>query len=227
MRELNEIVVHCTATRPDWWKSKPTKSKVNEIRRWHTEDRGWSDIGYHYLIDRDGTVMEGRPLEKTGAHTKGRNKGSVGISLFGGFGGAADDQFLDNFTEDQERALSDLISQLRRDYPSITTVSGHSQYAPKACPCFSVPAWYSGAGKIEAKPIIQDKSPVERTSRAQSKTVQATVVQGASAVGGAVAAFQALDGTAQIIAMVGCFIIMALAMFILKERLKAWASGWR
>lgn len=227
MRELNEIVIHCTATRPDWWASRSTKAKVNEIRRWHVEDRGWSDIGYHYLIDRDGTVMEGRPLEKTGAHTKGRNKGSVGISLFGGFGGAADDQFLDNFTEDQERALSDLISQLRRDYPSITTVSGHSQYAAKACPCWSVPAWYNNAGKIQAAPLIKDNAPAERTSRAQSKTVQATVVQGASAIGGAVAAFQALDGTAQIIAMVGCFMIMALAMFILKERLKAWASGWR
>ena len=227
MRELNEIIIHCTATRPDWWASRSTKAKVNEIRRWHVEDRGWSDIGYHYLIDRDGTVMEGRPLEKTGAHTKGRNKGSVGISLFGGFGGAADDQFLDNFTEDQERALSDLISQLRRDYPSITTVSGHSQYAAKACPCWSVPAWYNNAGKIQAAPLIKDNAPAERTSRTQSKTVQATVVQGASAIGGAVAAFQALDGTAQIIAMVGCFVIMALAMFILKERLKAWASGWR
>jgi len=224
MRELNEIVIHCTATRPNWWSDKSSQDKVNEIRRWHVEDRGWSDIGYHYVIDRDGTVVKGRPLEKTGAHTKGRNKGSVGISLMGGFGGAADDQFLDNFTEDQEKALMKLIYDLQRNYPKLRLVSGHSQYAPKACPCFSVPAWYNNAGKIEAKPLIAS---TERTSRTQSKTVQATVVQGASAIGGAVAAFQALDGTAQIIAMVGCFVIMALAMFILKERLKAWASGWR
>ena len=228
MRQLNEIIIHCTATRPDWWASRSTKAKVNEVRRWHVEDRGWSDVGYHYLIDRDGTVMEGRPLEKTGAHTKGRNKGSVGISLFGGFGGAADDQFDDNFTVEQEVALRQLIGKLQEDYPSITKISGHSQYAPKACPCFSVPAWWTASGKkIEAAPLVKADAPVERTSRAQSKTVQATVVQGASAIGGAVAAFQALDGTAQIIAMVGCFLIMALAMFILKERLKAWASGWR
>lgn len=227
MRQLNEIIIHCTATRPDWWKGKSTKDKVAEVRRWHVEERGWRDIGYHYLIDRDGTVAKGRPLEQTGAHTKGKNTGTVGIALFGGFGGAADDQLLDNFTEDQEKALMKLIYDLQRNYPDLRTVSGHSQYAAKACPCFSVPAWYNNAGKIQAAPLIKDNAPAQRTSRAQSKTVQATVVQGASAVGGALAAFQALEGTAQIIALVGCFVIAGLAMFILKERLRKWAAGDR
>ena len=76
-------------------------------------------------------------------------------------------------------------------------------------------------------PVTAEKPATARTSPVQSKTVQASVVQGASAVGGAVAAFQALDGTAQIIAMTGCILITLLAMFIMKERLKAWASGWR
>ena len=76
-------------------------------------------------------------------------------------------------------------------------------------------------------PVVAEKPAPVRTSAVQSKTVQASVVQGASAVGGAVAAFQALDGTAQIIAMTGCVVIALLAMFILKERLKAWAAGWR
>jgi lysozyme len=76
-------------------------------------------------------------------------------------------------------------------------------------------------------PVIAEKPAPTRTSPVQSKTMQASVVQGASAVGGAVAAFQALDGTAQIIAMTGCILITLLAMFIMKERLKAWASGWR
>lgn len=81
MRDINEIIVHCTATRPDWWQGKSTSEKVDEIRRWHVEDRGWRDIGYHYLIDRDGTVAKGRPVEQVGAHCKGHNTGTIGISL--------------------------------------------------------------------------------------------------------------------------------------------------
>jgi lysozyme len=69
-------------------------------------------------------------------------------------------------------------------------------------------------------------TPKARTKPVKSKTVQASIVQGASAVGGAVAAFQSLDGTAQIIAMAGCVLIALTAAFILKERLRAWAAGW-
>jgi peptidoglycan L-alanyl-D-glutamate endopeptidase CwlK len=65
-----------------------------------------------------------------------------------------------------------------------------------------------------------------RTSAAQSRTVQASVVQGASAVGASVAALQALDGTAQIVVLGGTVLIAALSMYILRERLRAWASGW-
>jgi N-acetylmuramoyl-L-alanine amidase len=223
MRKINEIIVHCTATRPDWWAGKSAAAKVKEITRWHL-DRGWSDIGYHYLIDRDGTVVTGRPLDRTGAHVKGHNTGTVGISLFGGFGGSAGDSFADNFTEDQERALLDLIAKLKSDHPSITKISGHNQYAAKACPCFSVPAWLKKAQSPKMKPPVDTEKP---RALAQSKTMQASVVQGASAVGGAVAAFQALDGTAQIIAITGCILITLLAMYIMKERLKAWAAGWR
>jgi N-acetylmuramoyl-L-alanine amidase len=223
MRKIDEIIIHCTATRPDWWTGKSAAAKVKEITRWHL-DRGWSDIGYHYLIDRDGTVIAGRPLDRTGAHVKCHNTGTVGISLFGGFGGSAGDSFADNFTEDQERALLDLIAKLKSDHPSITKISGHNQYAAKACPCFSVPAWLKKAQSPKMKPPVDTEKP---RALAQSKTLQASVVQGASAVGGAVAAFQALDGTAQIIAMTGCVVIALLAMFILKERLKAWAAGWR
>lgn len=223
MRHIDEIIIHCTATRPDWWTGTSAEVKTNEVRNWHTS-KGWSDIGYHYLIDRDGTVVTGRPLDRTGAHVKGHNTGTVGISLFGGFGGSAGDSFADNFTEDQERALLDLIAKLKADHPSITKISGHNQYAAKACPCFSVPAWLKKAQSPKMKPPVDTEKP---RALAQSKTMQASVVQGASAVGGAVAAFQALDGTAQIIAMTGCVVIALLAMFILKERLKAWAAGWR
>ena len=76
----------------------------------------------------------------------------------------------------------------------------------------------------DVAPAVTSKN---RSKPTQSKTVQASVVQGASAVGGAVGALNALDGTAQIVALVGCILIAGLAMFIMRERLRAWSSGWR
>ena len=76
-------------------------------------------------------------------------------------------------------------------------------------------------------PVEPAEPPQGRTSAAQSRTVQSSVVQGATAVGGSVAALNSLDGTAQIIALVGCFVVGALAMFILRERLRKWAGGDR
>jgi hypothetical protein len=162
MRHINEIIIHCTATPPDWRKGQRTSTKVKEVTRWHVEDRGWSDIGYTYLIDRDGTVQEGRPIHRAGAHVKGRNANSIGISLFGGKGGTASDQFQDNFTEDQERALAALIADLRERFPTIEKVSGHNQYAAKVCPCFSVPAWLV-SGRAAHVERLESTPPQPRT----------------------------------------------------------------
>ena len=141
MRPINEIIVHCTATRANWWAKSATKDKVEEVRRWHMQDRGWKDIGYHFLIDRDGTVAEGRPLDQVGAHTQDHNTGTIGISLFGGFGSAATDNFFYNFTPEQDKALRALIKDLSAMY-KITKVSGHNEYAAKACPGFAVTKWF-------------------------------------------------------------------------------------
>jgi hypothetical protein len=224
MRHLDEIIIHCAATPPNWLPGATTQDKVNEIRRWHVKDRGWSDIGYHYIIDRDGTVATGRLLEKAGAHTKGHNENSIGLCLIGGGGGTANDKFEDNFTQAQANALRTLIAGLKREYPSITKISGHNQYAAKACPCFNAQAWYA---RVPAPEISGVTGAKKRDKPTQSRTVQASVVQGASAVGGAVGALNALDGTAQIVALVGCILIAGMAMFIMRERLRAWSSGWR
>jgi hypothetical protein len=141
MRPINEIIVHCTATRPEWMWNKPTSEKVAEVRRWHVVDNGWKDIGYHFLIDRDGTVAKGRPIEQIGAHTMDHNAGTIGISLFGGYGSAANGKFEDSFTELQNAALHALIVRLMAIY-KIAKVSGHNQYAAKACPGFYVPGWF-------------------------------------------------------------------------------------
>lgn len=224
MRHINEIIIHCSATPVNWMSGAEAQAKVNEIRRWHVEERNWSDIGYSHIIDRDGTVVLGRPIEKAGAHTKGRNANSIGICLIGGQGGSANDVFGDNFTQAQDNALRTLIAGLKREYPTIEKISGHNQYAAKACPCFNASAWYARKPAPEISGVVGAQ---QRSKPTQSRTVQATVVQGASAVGGAVGALNALDGTAQIVALAGCILIAAMAMFIMRERLKAWASGWR
>jgi hypothetical protein len=224
MRHLDEIIIHCAATPPNWLPGATTQDKVNEIRRWHVKERGWSDIGYSHIIDRDGTIALGRPIEKVGAHTKGHNANSVGVCLIGGKGGTANDKFEDNFTQAQANALRTLIAGLKREYPTITKISGHNQWAAKACPCFNAPAWYARKPAAEISGVVGAQS---RSTPAQSRTVQASVVQGASAVGGAVGALNALSGTAQVVALVGCILIALLALFIMRERLKAFAAGWR
>ncbi len=216
MRELNEIIVHCTATPAGWRSEQTAEQKTAEVKRWHVtpkpDGRGWSDIGYHYLVDRDGTVVEGRPLERNGAHVLGHNTGTIGIALFGGKGGASTDHFNDNFTQEQNAALRSLINTLKQRW-GITKLSGHNEYAAKACPCFDVRTWYNR------------KQP--RTSIAQASTMQAGAVAGVSTVATGVTAVSALDGHAQTIAVIGAFIVLVALAWIMRERLKRWARGDR
>jgi hypothetical protein len=157
MRPIGEIIIHCTATRADWWATRTLNQKVAEVRRWHVSERGWKDIGYHFLIDRDGKVAPGRPVEKEGAHVMGHNTGTIGIALFGGHGSASTDSFLDNFTAEQDRALRKLIAEITEHRPPMK-VSGHNQYAAKACPGFSVPVWFDEAKIAAIKPLTDHGS---------------------------------------------------------------------
>ena len=140
MRKLNRIIVHCSATKPGWWAKKGVQAKVNEIRRWHVRGNGWSDIGYHYVIDRSGKWANGRPLEKVGAHTKGHNTGSIGICLIGGHGSSETDRFEDHFTPQQEETLRWMLDDLQEKYGKMS-IHGHNEYAAKACPGFQVSRW--------------------------------------------------------------------------------------
>ena len=141
MRNLTEIIVHCTAT--------PEGREVTQqdLYRWHVVDRGWSDIGYHYLIQLDGTVVPCRPMGKDGAHVKGHNKGTVGVSYAGGVD--ASGKAKDTRTSAQKRALTDLLMDLLVKYPSITKISGHRDYAAKACPSFDATKEYAPLLKRE------------------------------------------------------------------------------
>ena len=162
MRAINEFIIHCSATRPGWMHGSKTSEKVAEIRRWHkAKTPPWRDIGYHHLIDRDGTVAHGRPVEQSGAHVRGRNKNSIGICLIGGRGAAATDSFDEHFTPEQADALDRLLDSLKGRFGPVK-VSGHNQYANKGCPGFNVPEYFTNRVAIDepyARPPEPKASP--------------------------------------------------------------------
>jgi hypothetical protein len=133
MRKINKIIVHSTAT------PEGRDVSVDEVRRWHVEENGWSDIGYHFLIALDGTVEEGRPIERTGAHVLRHNWDSIGVAYVGGMsidlGKATDTR-----TEDQKEALVDLLVELKDAYGG--TVYGHRDFSNKECPGFDAKTEY-------------------------------------------------------------------------------------
>lgn len=138
MRKLNEIIIHCSAT------EEGRDFTVEDIRRWHVQGNGWRDIGYHFVIYRDGTIHIGRPLEQAGAHTSGHNAYSIGICYVGG---VATDRKTpkDTQTPQQREALVTLVRILKQAY-GISKVSGHREYANKACPSFDVQKWRKEVG---------------------------------------------------------------------------------
>lgn len=129
-RPISEIIIHCTAT------AEGKDYMVDDIRAWH-KARGWSDVGYHYLIYRDGTVHEGRPVGQIGSHVAGRNTGTIGVAYVGGV--SADGKTpKDTRTASQRASLLWLIAELRKKHNGIKAVTGHNQYSAKACPSFDV-----------------------------------------------------------------------------------------
>lgn len=143
-RYINEIIVHCSDTK---FGQIVDGQEVNAatIRKWHTDPppkgNGWRDIGYHYVILRDGTVEKGRPLDQIGAHVRGHNAHSVGICLVGGRGPDGGPEF--NFTSEQARSLRSLIEEIMAGIGEKVAVSGHRDHNPKkACPCFNVRRWW-------------------------------------------------------------------------------------
>lgn len=141
-RRTDFIVIHCSATRAN------SDIGVDEIRDMHLR-RGWSDIGYHAVIRRDGEIEFGRHFDEAGAHVKGQNYRSVGVCLVGGINAAGKPE--DNFTEEQFDSLDSIVDTLRRAYP-YAEVLGHRDLSPdldgdgvigkhewvKDCPCFEV-----------------------------------------------------------------------------------------
>jgi N-acetyl-anhydromuramyl-L-alanine amidase AmpD len=130
VRDIKKIIIHCSATRPG------QNFTVDDIREWHIA-KGWDDVGYHYVIERNGTVRVGRKESVIGSHAYGYNRKSIGICLIGGVSEEGKPEA--NYTTYQYQALDAQIDDLLGRYP-FATVWGHRDLrgVTKPCPCFDV-----------------------------------------------------------------------------------------
>ena len=126
MRNINKIIVHCSATK------EGKAFNAADITRWH-KDRGFATIGYHYVVLLDGTIQQGRAEMVMGAHCKGYNANSIGICYIGGLD--ENGKSKDTRTPEQKKSLLELLKRLKKDYPN-ATIHGHREFANKDCPCF-------------------------------------------------------------------------------------------
>lgn len=135
-RKIDKIIVHCTAT------PEGEDATVEQIRKEH-KAQGWSDIGYHYVVYRDGSIHMGRDVDIQGAHCAehGGNIGSIGVCYVGGVEARRKDvaykdlKAKDTRTEAQKASLLSLLIDLKSMYPGVR-IYGHRDFSNKACPSF-------------------------------------------------------------------------------------------
>lgn len=143
LEDIYAIIVHCSATKEGVW------IDTEDIDAMHRA-RGWSMIGYHRVIRLDGSVEQGRPYDRRGAHVKGNNTNTIGICLIGGLDEQGKPK--NTFTDDQMHSLMAELVNIRQLCPNINQIKGHRDYSPdlnndglitpnewiKQCPCFDV-----------------------------------------------------------------------------------------
>ncbi len=124
MRQIDLLIVHCTDS------DIASHDNYKTIRKWHVEENGWSDVGYHFLILKSGEVVICRPIHIKGAHCKKHNSNSIGICLTG----------KNNFSEKQFSSLKKLVSELKIEFGlNDYDILGHKDLDKnKTCPNFNV-----------------------------------------------------------------------------------------
>lgn len=132
-RKIEKIIIHCSAS------PEGRDIDASTIKDWHVKERGWSDIGYHWVIKLDGTIEAGRHEYISGAHAKGYNSKSIGVCYVGGLD--SDMKPKDTRTEAQKEALHCLLLDLKARYPEAMII-GHRDVSSKDCPSFDAKIEY-------------------------------------------------------------------------------------
>lgn len=145
MKTITHVVLHYSATYED------QNLTVKDIDRMH-KARGWSGVGYHYVIRRDGTVEQGRAETTVGAHVGGQNSGKIGICCIGGLNRATGSNVgVDNRPPAQIAATIRLVKDILKRHPKAKVV-GHRDLAATQCPGFDVIPWWNGVLRGNAAP---------------------------------------------------------------------------
>ena len=122
----NKITIHHTVQGP----SANGPAAVRQVQEYHQRNNSWCDIGYHFMIDRDGSIYEANPEDRVGAHVGGANTGNLGISLVGNF---EDEQP----SSAQINATAQLVRHLSGKYDialDSSHIKGHRDQGSTACP---------------------------------------------------------------------------------------------
>jgi len=122
MRHIDSIIVHCSDTPND------RDVTVEEIRDWHINGNGWDEIGYHFIIYRNGSLMMGRPVPIMGAHCIGYNSHSIGVCFIG----------RDEFTKEQFETLRTLRRVVQSVFGDLSVYGHRDLNKHKTCPGFDV-----------------------------------------------------------------------------------------
>lgn len=173
-RIIDRVFIHCSAS------DNKNHDNIATIDKWHRE-RGFAGVGYHYFIRKDGTLEEGRDLERNPAAQRGHNKGTIAICLHG----------LKSFTEDQFETLAALCVDIDDAYNHKVTFHGHCEVSSKTCPVFDyrrvldlTPKGYMRrakklASEAPAKPLTQSRT-MQGASVVTASTIGAEVVSEAA-----------------------------------------------
>lgn len=120
-RRVTRVFIHCSAS------DHASHDDVSVMHQWHVQ-RGWSMVGYHFFIKKDGTLQTGRPLWKTPAAQRGHNRNTIAICLHG--------LKKDKFTSAQFNTLKELCREINMSYNRRITFHGHCEVSAKSCPVF-------------------------------------------------------------------------------------------
>ena len=145
-RRVHTTFIHCS------W-SDHKHHTIADVWKWHVIDNGWKDIGYHYFIDFDGEIWEGRPLHKAPAAQARNNRGTIAVCVHGG-----QNDKPDAFTKKQYEALKKISRDIDEAYAGNMRFRGHTEVAAKQCPVFD----YKSTLGLDAKGGMIEGVPTEK-----------------------------------------------------------------